>query len=243
MIDDKMGIMDIKAVFNEFEQVDIEMQVVEQADIARRILFYLSKMYAKQIKAGTDYALAKRTIAILITDYAIKEIKEVPKYATKWNFREEDYPKIVLTDAMEICIIELAKLSKYAKKTNNKNLELWLEFIKNPGVKIVMNKNDNESLKETKEAIQAAKEHYEELKKDKHEMELAELREKYIMDQKSISKAGYDRGYDAGYDKGETSGYDKAKIETAKELLKQGVESKIIAKATGLTEKDLEKLL
>lgn len=36
------------------------------------------------------------------------------------------------------------------------------------------------------------------MSQDKNERYLAELRQKYIMDQKAIEDAGYDKGYDSG---------------------------------------------
>ena len=231
---DKMGIMDIKAVINKNIQCDIEMQVVSQDDIAERILFYMSSEFKKSISQGDTYGSLKKTIAVLIADFELKNITNVPKYATKWNFREEDYSEVILTDAMEICIIELPKLTRYAKNTNKERLNLWVEFIKNPGVKIMINENDDKETVETKETIQEAQERYEQLQKDKHEMELAELRLKYILDQNSIRASGYREGKEEGKIEGAQ--------EIAKKMLAENIELDIIIKVTGLTKEEIEKL-
>ena len=88
---------------------------------------------------------------------------------TKWNIREEDYPKIILTDAMEFYIIELPKFDRHQEKTRNENLDLWVKFIKNPEVVEMSNKE-----------IKKAKEVLEEISQDEREIYLAELREKAI---------------------------------------------------------------
>ena len=44
MLDDKVGILDVKAKINGNINCDIEMQVVDQKNIEKRILFYCSKM-------------------------------------------------------------------------------------------------------------------------------------------------------------------------------------------------------
>lgn len=240
---DKMGIMDIKAVIDDNIQCDIEMQVVRQDDIAKRILFYMSNEYKKTISSGDIYADLKRTIGILITDFEIKDITDVPKYATKWNFREEDYPEVILTDAMEIYIIELPKLTKHAKNTNKERLNLWAKFIKNPEVKIMISENDDNETIETKEAIQEAQERYNEVSQDKHEMELAELRLKYILDQNSIRSSGYREGKDEGIKEGIKEGREEEKKKIAKNLLKQGMSIDVIIEATGLTKDEIEKLV
>ena len=91
LLDDKLGILDIRAKINGSIDCDIEMQLVDQNNIEKRILFYLSKMYGQNMKKGHDYFEANKCIAILFTDFEIKSIKHIKKYITKWNFREEEY--------------------------------------------------------------------------------------------------------------------------------------------------------
>ena len=98
-------------------------------------------------------------------------------------------------------------------------------------------------------AIQKAKEVLEEISKDERERYLAELREKYILDQKAIEDAGYDKGLKDGINQGlnierarqkEKIIEEKKKI--AKNLLKLNVPIKQIQEATGLTEEEIKKL-
>ena len=239
---DKMGIMDVKAVLNDNIQCDIEVQVVSQDDIGKRLLFYMSKEYTKTISQGKKYGVLNKTIAVLIADFELKNIEGLPKYATKWNFREEDYPEFVLTDALEIYIMELPKLTKYAKNTNKERLNLWAEFIKNPEVKIMENKEDDENTIETKKSIKEAQERYEQLKRDKHEMELAELREKYILDQNSLIETGYNHGKEDGLAEGTNNGRRLEKLDNAKKMLEIGIDIKTISEITELSEEEVEKL-
>ncbi len=70
-------------------------------------------MYTASIKAGKDYETLEKTIVILISDYELDSLKEIQKYQTKWQIREEEYHQIILTDVMELYIIELPKFIKY----------------------------------------------------------------------------------------------------------------------------------
>ena len=211
------------------------MQVVDRKDIEKRLLFYWSKIFSKSIKAGQDYSSLEKGISILITDYELIKLKSIEKYMTKWNIREEAYPRVVLTDVMEIYIIELPKFEKYQEINKNKNLNSWVKFIKNPEVIDMSNKE-----------IKKAKEVLEEISQDEREIYLAELREKYIMDQKAIEGAGFDKGLEAGVEIGRNQGIKQGKrnekIQIAKNLLSQKVDLKIISKATGLTIEELKKL-
>lgn len=132
LLDDKVGILDIKAKLNDGNvNCDIEMQVVDQKDIEKRILFYWSKMYIQTLKVGADYENLKRCIVILITDYDLDKLIEIPEYVTKWKIREEKYSKLVLTNDLELYIISLEK-AKNSTKNKEEELYNWLKFINNP---------------------------------------------------------------------------------------------------------------
>ena len=87
-------------------------------------------------------------------------------------------------------------------------------------------------------AIQKAKEVLEEISQDERERYLAELREKYILDQKAIEDAGYDKGLKDGM----SQGHKERNIEIAKNLLKLNMPIEQIKKVTGLTEEEIKKL-
>lgn len=184
-------------------------------------------MYNVSIKEGYDYENLEKSIAILITDYELEGLKEIKKYITKWNIREEEYQKIILTDVMEIYIIELPKFERYKEKADNR-LNSWVKFIESPEVV---------DMEENKE-VSKAKKVLEEISQDERERYLAELRQKYIMDQKAIEGAGFDKGLKVGIQQGE----EKQTIVIAKKLKEQNIDINIISKTTGLTEDEIEKL-
>ena len=219
LFDDKVGILDIKAKINSAINCNIEMQVVDKNDIERRLLFYWSRLFSKSIKAGKDYSKLEKTIAILITDYELESLKQIPKYQTKWQIREEEYRQVILTDVMELYIIELPKFIKY-KENKKKQVDSWLKFIENPEV---VNMDENAAIKKAQKEL-------EKISSDEHERYLAELREKYIMDQKATEDAGYYKGIKEGM------------ISVAKKLLQQKISIEVISKATGLTKEEIEKL-
>ena len=207
------------------------MQVVDKKNIEKRILFYWSKMYNNSIKQGADYENLEKSIAILITDYELEGLKEIEKYITKWNIREEEYQKIILTDVMEIYIIELPKFNRYKEKTDQR-LNSWVRFIENPEVV---------DMKENKE-IGKAKKVLEEISQDEHERYLTELRQKYIMDKKAIADAGYDKGLKAGIEQGIHEGAKQEKIAIAKNMKKQKITNETICKVTGLSIEEIKNL-
>ena len=167
LIENKMGILDVKVVANKENNIDIEMQVTKSEYIAERILWYWSKLYAGSIEKGEGYDSTKKAICILIADFKLEKLKEIEKYHTKWNIREEEYKNIILTDRLELHIIELEKLEKVNKKTKDEEELLnWCKFIKFP-------EKVEESIIMKNEEIKKAKEQLDKISQDENERRLA----------------------------------------------------------------------
>ena len=102
--------------------------------------------------------------------------------------------------------------------------------------------------------IQKARKALEEVSADEHEQYLAELRQKYIMDQKAIEDAGYDKGFKAGSKEGLKQGIQKGvqqgieqgkrqkNLEIAKKMLLKKLDLNTISEFTGLSVDELKKL-
>lgn len=240
IMSDKLGILDVRAILNNNTEVDIEIQVVNQKNIEKRLLFYWSKMYIKTIEKGEEYEKLRRTIVIMIADFEFKNLKDIPKYHTKWKILETEYSKKVLTDDFEIDILELLKVKKYDKEKNkNKSLLLWTKFFTNP-------EELEEKEMEENEGVKKAKEELDEISQSEHEAYLAELRLKYIRDKNAEMAFAKDEGYELGIEEGKKQGFVQGKkntqIEIAKKLLQENIDLKIIISITGLSEDEIKSL-
>ena len=218
LLDDKIGILDIKAKADNNTNINIEMQMIDRKNIEKRLLYYWSKMYIQGIKEAEDYEKLEKSIVILFSNYNLDNLKEIGKYITQWNIREKENKHVVLTNTFEIYIIEL---KKYQGKTKNKELDRWVTFLQNP--EVIEMSEENKELKKAKEVL-------EEISQDEHERYLAELRQKYIMDQKAIAGAGYDKGIQ------------DEKQNIAKKLKEKGMSIGEIEEITGLVKEEIEKI-
>lgn len=172
----------------------------------------------------------------MFSDYELDSLKEIPKFMTKWKIKEKDYTQFVLTDDLEICIIELPKFSKNKFMNSKTTLNNWLNFINNP---------EEPKMKDENKQVAKAREVLKEISSDAREIRLAELREKYIRDQKAIEDAGYYKGIEQGTKMEKIESEKKLlnqKIEIAKKLLNQNIDIKIISETTGLSIKEISKL-
>lgn len=230
LLNDKIGILDIKAKADNNVNINIEMQIVDKKNIEKRLLYYWSKMYIQNIKEGEDYEKLEKTIVILFADYKLEKLKDIKKYITQWNIREKENKCVVLTNVFEIYIIEI---EKYKERAEKEELDTWVKFLKNPEV-ITMN--------EKNKSVEKAKKILEEISSDERERYLAELRQKYIMDQKAVADAGYDKGIERGIKQGREEGIKKEKLEIAKKMKEEKILIEKIEKITGLSVEEIKNL-
>ena len=228
--DDKLGVLDIITELDGKEKCNIEMQLIDKNNIIERMLYYWSKMYTRQIKAGEYYDKLEKTIVILIADFHTKGLEEV-EYHSTWNIIETNsVKKLILTDKFELDIIELLKI-KGRENEKDQLLDL-LVFLENPESERVTRKmEENENLKEAVEKLDRISE-------DEKMQRIIELREKAIRDEHAI----YDKGLDDGIEEGKAKGAREKQIEIAKSMLKENMDIEIIIKITGLTKQEIEKL-
>ena len=228
----KTGILDVRLKADD-SNVDIEMQVVRTENIQDRALWYWSKMFQESIIRGEDYSKTNRTICIIITDFNIESLLDNKDYHNKYmalNCRDKND---LLTNKMEIHIIELTKMDS----TNmlEDNLKEWCTFLKYPERigDSVMNENEN---------IKAAKEELEMINSDDLEKRRADEREKALMDHIWWRNNAIKEGKEIGIKEGKKEGIIEGKKQIAKSLIKENMPIDKIATITGLSKEEIEEL-
>ena len=237
--DDKLGVLDVVTELDGKEKCNIELQLIDKNNIIERMLYYWSKMYTRQIKAGDDYNKLEKTIVILIADFNIKGLEEV-EYHSTWKIIETNsVKKLILTDKFELDIIELSKIK--GRENEKDQLLDWLIFLENPESERVARKmEENENLKEAVEKLDRISE-------DEKMQRIIELREKAIRDEHAIYAKGIDdgieKGIQKGFEQGKNKGAKEKEIQIAKNMLREKASIEFIIKVTGLTKEEIRKLI
>lgn len=183
--DDKLGILDILAKINGTDNCNIELQIVDRANIIERMLYYWGRLYTRGIQAGEDYAELVRTVVVLITEFDVLP-EENLEIHTNWKIIEEKHRKTILTDKFEFHIIIMSKIEE--ANLEDKELLDWLYFLDNPESEKVKNiMKTNKELKEAGEKLNK-------ISQDEKLRKIAELRQKAIMDEKAIFRRGQEIG-------------------------------------------------
>lgn len=233
LVDDKVGVLDVFIKEKDGTGINLEMQMVGYDTILKRILFYWAKKYIENIQSGETYKELKPTKIILIANFELKKLKDMEQVASSFKILDTKTGSVILTEDLEIVIIELPKMKKY--KLENKSLESWLKFIENP-------ESLGGDILENNEALKKAKEEYDKIMADEHERTLIKLREKYMLDYNTLKEESYEHGQKDGYEHGYEKGLKQKNIEIAKKLLQKKVDLDFIMEITGLTEEDLKQI-
>ncbi len=217
---DKQSILDIRGKTADGELVNVEMQLFNKYDTEKRTLFYWSKLYSGQLQEGQSYKVLKKCVTINILNYSFLPNNQ---YHNVFHLCE-DRSGISLIDDMELHFLELTKLDDHAAPIKSGGLVNWLLFLKG------VDKSNWEVLTINEPVLKKAMDTLEFLSQDAEARRLYEDRQKYLHDEASMIEGALAEG-------------EKRKAsQIALELLRLGVDTGIIAKASGLTEAEISAL-
>ena len=143
--------------------------------------------------------------------------------------------KIILTNKLEIDIIELPKI--IGKEKDKDQLLDWLYFLENPKSERV-----TEKMKENKQLKEAVK-RLDSLSEDEYMQKIADLREKAIRDENATYSKGLDDGIKRGTEIGKQQGVAKRNIEIIKRLYENKLSIEKIAKIMEMENEEVRKIL
>ena len=93
---DKASILDIQVRRSAFhEKMNVEMQMGDERNIERRVLFYWGKSYTEDLKEGEEYETLPRTICIVIVDFDVFEWQDTARFHGVFNVAEQDEEKSI----------------------------------------------------------------------------------------------------------------------------------------------------
>ena len=125
----KSAVLDLLCIMDDETQINIEVQVQNQHDMAQRTLFYWSRLYQSAIKRGENYRDLRRTITINLLGYSILPQKEFHNVYGLYDIVSGHH----LTADIEIHFLELPKAAKALTSISPgmRLLEKWMAFFNN----------------------------------------------------------------------------------------------------------------
>lgn len=235
LINDKIGILDVRAKTEDGTQIDIEVQLTNQYNMDKRTLFYWGRLFNEKIAKGEDYNKLEKVITINILDF---EYIELEKFHTKFHLWEDGEKHYMLTDLVEIHFIEVPKFNKMENKNlKGDKLQRWLTFL---------NKDvPEEKLKELMEMdkdIKRAEKRLEYLSSDKETIEIYKAREKSLHERANMINGARKEGEKIGEQRGIQRGIQKRDIELIRNSLENGLTLDLISSITGRSIEEIKEI-
>ena len=220
--DDKLGILDVRAMMEDGAQVNMEMQVDSFEQWDARSLFYLSKMYTEQIGKGDPYTKLKKCIHVSILNF-IRFADDERCYRTIRLCDEQTGKKY--TDLLELQILELMKLPGDLREDDE--VIRWMRFLAGK------TREEFEDMAGRSEYLDEAYREWERMSADERARLEYEARQKAIRDHEAIMSSAWNRGLQEGIQQERQS--------MIRSMLEGGASPEEIVRLTGVTEKEVEK--
>jgi predicted transposase/invertase (TIGR01784 family) len=227
---DRRAVFDIYCENDKGEQFIVEMQKAEQENFKDRSLYYVSHPIRAQGKKGKKWKFNLKTVYFIgILDFIYDKDDPVPLLITEVSLKNQHGKEFY--DKLKMLYIQMPLFKKKASELKT-HQDKWFYFLKNlPDLKHIP-------------AIMKDKV----FKKAFHTAELAAMpekeREQYEHDLHHywtyLSTIDFAKA--SGKKLGRAEGRAEEKIEIARSMKKDGVESNVIAKYTGLSLEEIKRL-
>ena len=170
---DKAVRLDVVATTELGHVFHVEVQVEKQFYLAKRILYYWSGLYHRQLQQGKSFAQLLPTVSISILGFTYFEEDE--RYHHIFDIRDTETGK-KLNEDLELHFLELTKIKKLGRGPQNA-LEEWLIYLND------IQGEELEALAMSNPAIRKALTIEAMFKADASERRLYEMREKAYLDE------------------------------------------------------------
>ena len=228
---EKIGRMDLLAHTDNDELIHIEIQLVNYHNTVSRLIYSTSQNVSKQLIRGNNYGKISKTITIGLLDYNLKELSDIKDMHTIYHLRDCDDK--LLTDLVELHIIEMTKVRYEYEKDPNNLLAKWILFILDPNqmeVKSIMNENDE--INKTAHTL-------ENISDDEDIRKRAEILERWELEEKWNKASVFEYGKEEGAKEGETRGAKSKALDIAKKMLEKSIDIDTICEVTGLSKDEI----
>ena len=227
-VEEKGGRLDLQATLNDGIIVNIELQMNNNFNIEERTTLYSSKVNSRDAKKGTDYSEINKVIMINILGYNLLDVEEYISETVIVLDKHRDYEVL---KGIKWYFIELPKFRKKNTDMNDK-IDQWICFIDDSNKEAVkMAEKNNVVLKKARKELNY-------LAGDAAVRRMAELREKWEMDEIAVKK----NAERIGRKEGNVEGRMAEKKETARKLLLKNMKIEEIIEITGLTEEEIKEI-
>lgn len=243
----KESILDVKAKTKDGKKILIEIQLVGNNNFIKRILYYIAKNIASELKESDLYINISQMISISFINFNLDigsetDIKKEHKCLT---FADINNPSLRLDD-FQIHFIEIKRFAEILQNAstndyNQNKLLSWIDFFTTKDLEKSINKLIGGNI-----IMPKVIDKYKRFVADEKEMSAYNERDTFLYGQAAMlqyeREAGKKEGMEIGFQQGIEKGIEKTKISMAINMKRDNVDLNIISKYTGLSIEEIKKL-
>ena len=227
-VEGKTSVLDLLCITNDGTQVNIEVQVQNRQNMARRSLYYWAKLYQSSLRKSKAYDTLRRTVTINLLAYSFLPQENFHNVYSLYDSAMTHR----LTDDIELHFLELPKVRRQDLR-NMRCLDKWMAFLNNK-----LSNEEMEELAMSEAAIGTAWDAIDDYLQDMSRRRRYEAQEKYEHDYVSDMKGSREEGRKEGRKEGLRLGAQR----TALNLLRMNLPMATVVTASELSEEDVRAL-
>jgi predicted transposase/invertase (TIGR01784 family) len=225
--DDKGVVLDIRVLFADGTQVDVEMQSAPHRALRERALYYWTRLFAGVLGSGQAYVELMPVIGVFILNF-----DELPTTRLHSIFEaRERHEGYCLCPALELHFLELPKRDNPSNELEGRAVLNWCKFL------AAETDEELEELAMTDPSFQRAKQALDDLSADPKARELARDREVWhffhdqelYLERKAARAEGRTEGIVEGRKEGIVEGRKEGIVEGRKEGIVEGRKEGLVA--------------
>ena len=128
-MEDKYSIFDMKLKLNTGEKINVEMQGFYDKHLLKRVIFYLSRLYAEGLGKGENYGQLSSSYVLVFTTMNV--FQETKEFYSAFSMRRDKFPYSKLNDSLNVIFVELGKCEKRKVERLFDLREKWCYILKN----------------------------------------------------------------------------------------------------------------
>jgi predicted transposase/invertase (TIGR01784 family) len=210
--DDKTTLVDVRCTDDQNRHFILEMQVLQQKDFHKRVLYNAARVYGRQIGKGFNYESLQPVYSICFVDHVIEQ--DTMHWKHKYSIIREDNPKRKIPD-LQLHFIELSKCRKRSNFNMTDPLDRWIRFFVDPQFTNEISMEKNYEYPFIKKAVEL-------LDESNYTKGQLYTYDKYldsIMTWNSVMIHQYEEGMEKGIEKGMAKGFEEGKSQEREQML------------------------
>ena len=210
--DDKTTLVDVRCTDDQNRHFILEMQVLQQKDFHKRVLYNAARVYGRQIGKGFNYESLQPVYSICFVDHVIEQ--DTMHWKHKYSIIREDNPKRKIPD-LQLHFIELSKCRKRSNFNMTDPLDRWIRFFVDPQFTNEISMEKDYEYPFIKKAVEL-------LDESNYTKGQLYTYDKYldsIMTWNSVMIHQYEEGMEKGIEKGMAKGFEEGKSQERERML------------------------